>query len=490
MNATSLYVSTCRLIVLADATDKSSWTDLFRLVPYLRQSLSCTVCGNLLQEPYTPTSCQHHVCKQCKGGRKKLKPSCTWCKDYETYVENLQLRILLQCYKKLCEYFMGTDVYKSLLEEDELTAGVNGGTVASSGLIELIQEGAGFSDDYKSTAGLSKSAYSILPCVYTNSTSTQTQGASTSTNSEPRSSSKDSPNSRSVSNGSPLYSVMYAGSGNKITIKRKAVDETDSNSPGESSGRESKSSQLGFKKPSNRSRTSTSSKRKGCRCGNATATPGKLTCCGQRCPCYVDSKPCTECKCKGCRNPHRPDGMKVRPHIPQLDNVQLSINTNPDTSPSCSGSMDSLDTDTLTIEAMEESLNFSADLKSSNIKVYSSQLQEVSPSLPAAIMMDEDLAGSPDDDESSPRDYAITSPQDLQEYSMTSPNDMSEMHDMNDMSDMNEMNDMQEMSDMHDMRDIDGIDGMHKINDINDAADDTMSPESCTEPTSDVEVDV
>lgn len=239
MNATSLYVSTCRLIILADAADKSSWTDLFRLVPYLRQSLSCTVCGNLLKEPYTPTSasCQHHVCKKCKGGRKKLKPSCSWCKDYESYGENLQLRILLQCYKKLCEYFMGTDVYKTLLDEDEIAAGVNGGTVASSGLIDLIQEGAGFSDDYKSTAGLSKSAYSILPCVYTNSAGTQTHAASSSHNSESRSS-KGSPNSRSTSNGSPLYSVMYAGSGNKITIKRKNVDDLDAHESG--SSRESK----------------------------------------------------------------------------------------------------------------------------------------------------------------------------------------------------------------------------------------------------------
>ena len=60
--------------------------------------------------------------------------------------------------------------------------------------------------------------------------------------------------------------------------------------------------------------------------------------------------------------------FQVRPHIPQLDSIQLTLNTNPDTSPSCSGSLDSLDTDTLTIEAMEESLNYTADLKSSNIK--------------------------------------------------------------------------------------------------------------------------
>ncbi|XP_038208401.1 E3 ubiquitin-protein ligase MSL2-like [Zerene cesonia] len=410
MNATSLYVSTCRLIILADPADKSSWTDLFRLVPYLRQSLSCTVCGNLLKEPYTPTnsSCQHHVCKNCKGGRKKLKPSCSWCKDYDNYSENLQLRILLQCYKKLCEYFMGTDTFKTLLEEDEIAAGINGGTVASSGLIDLIQEAARFDDDFKCNAGLSKSAYSILPCVYTNSTSTQTQVASSSSM-ETRSSNKGSPNTRGLSNGSPLYSVMYAGSGNKITIKRKAVEESEI-SQSEPSPRESKSNQLGFKKPSNRSRNSSSSKRKGCRCGNATATPGKLTCCGQRCPCYVESKPCTECKCKGCRNPHRPDGMKVRPHIPQLDSIQITLNTNPDSSPSCSGSMDSLDTDTLTMEAMEESLSFTTDYKSSDIKVYTSQLQEVSPSLPATILMDDELPASPEDELSSPCDYTQCSP--------------------------------------------------------------------------------
>lgn len=58
------------------------------------------------------------------------------------------------------------------------------------------------------------------------------------------------------------------------------------------------------------SNTNDPQKRRGCRCGNATAAPGKLTCCGQRCPCYVDSKACIDCKCKGCRNPHYADGHK------------------------------------------------------------------------------------------------------------------------------------------------------------------------------------
>ena len=64
-------------------------------------------------------------------------------------------------------------------------------------------------------------------------------------------------------------------------------------------------------------------RKSGCRCGNATLCPGKLTCCGQRCPCYVDSGACIDCKCKGCRNPHRPGGGKVRPAIPLLQNMQV-----------------------------------------------------------------------------------------------------------------------------------------------------------------------
>ncbi|GBP28158.1 E3 ubiquitin-protein ligase MSL2 [Eumeta japonica] len=395
--------------MLADETDSSSWTELFRLVPYLRQSLSCTVCGNLLKEPLTPvdTGCQHHVCKKCKGGRKKLKPSCNMCKDYDVYEENSQLRILIMCYKMLCEYFMCTEVYKIILEEHEIATLVNGSAVPSSGLIDLIQEGARFTDeDYKSQAGLSESAYSILPCVYTNSAATQTQSASTSTSTDTKASNKESPSNRQFSNGSSVYSVMYAGSGNKITIRRKAVEETETLSSGEGSSRDTKPSQLQFKKPSNRSRSSNTSKRKGCRCGNATATPGKLTCCGQRCPCYVDSKACTECKCKGCRNPHRPDGMKVRPHIAQIEGLHLALNVNTEDSPSCSGSLDSLDTDTLTMEAMEDALAFNTDLKSSNIKVYNSELQEVSPSLPVTIMMDEELTGSgAEDDLSSPHEF-------------------------------------------------------------------------------------
>lgn len=133
MNATSLLVSTSRLVFQYEAGDQQILSDLYRLVPYLRQSLSCTVCGSLLIEPYTPqeTHCQHHVCRHCIGGRKNLKPTCSWCRDYQKYEVNSQLRILLQCYKSLCEYIMSKPIYSFV--NTQQSAG-SSGTVMNGGV--------------------------------------------------------------------------------------------------------------------------------------------------------------------------------------------------------------------------------------------------------------------------------------------------------------------------------------------------------------------
>ncbi|XP_036328071.1 mucin-5AC-like [Rhagoletis pomonella] len=156
---------------------------------------------------------------------------------------------------------------------------------------------------------------------------------------------RNPPSIKTVSNGSAMYSVLYTGVGNKITIKRK----TDGDE--ENGQRKNVATSISTSSVSTPTLASTSNtvgtiqqqtpanklnaKRRGCRCGNATPTPGKLTCCGQRCPCYVDSKSCIGCKCRGCRNPHRPDGGKVRPVIPELAcyEIQMADET-PSLSPS------------------------------------------------------------------------------------------------------------------------------------------------------------
>ncbi|XP_026863836.2 E3 ubiquitin-protein ligase MSL2b [Electrophorus electricus] len=112
VNATTLYVSACRSVLQCDPRDPQSLTELYKLLPFFRQSLSCLVCGNLLQDPIAPTnsSCQHYVCKACKGKKMMMKPSCSWCKDYDQFEENKQLCILVDCYRKLCEYIAGSSL--------------------------------------------------------------------------------------------------------------------------------------------------------------------------------------------------------------------------------------------------------------------------------------------------------------------------------------------------------------------------------------------
>ncbi|XP_019867370.1 E3 ubiquitin-protein ligase MSL2 isoform X2 [Aethina tumida] len=313
MNSTSLYITTTQIILKSEPNNPSTWQDLYRLVPYLRNSLCCVVCGNLLVDPLSPGigRCQHHLCRRCKGGRKRIKPACSFCKDNVDYTENKSLRILLQCYKKMCSSLINSPIFRGLKEQANKTqaTGVERG---AGNLILLIREGASFHDEYTSSGGLPKSTYSILPCVYTNS-STQTL--------QPTVTSEPTPNnvitSNNVQSRPSLYSVLY-GSGNKITIKRKPKESTEVKNKCATVKKEVGEKAV-FKKPPSKCNVKP---KRGCRCGNATATPGKLTCCGQRCPCYVDGKACIECKCRGCRNPHRPDGNKVRPHIPELSQIQ------------------------------------------------------------------------------------------------------------------------------------------------------------------------
>ncbi|XP_071798752.1 uncharacterized protein [Asterias amurensis] len=143
MNATTLYVSTCRYILQAEHNDPNTWGDLYRRLPYLRQSLSCCVCAGLLSDPMGPgnSTCQHFVCRNCLGGKMLLKPSCSWCKDYSLFTEVKQLQILLSCYKKLCEYIADTPIARNLV-------GANGGTNSHSSGLSILQEGMAINDSH------------------------------------------------------------------------------------------------------------------------------------------------------------------------------------------------------------------------------------------------------------------------------------------------------------------------------------------------------
>nr|CAD7203562.1 unnamed protein product [Timema douglasi] len=153
-------------------------------------------------------------------------------------------------------------------------------------------------------------------------------------------------------------------------------------------------------------------KRKGCRCGNATPTPGKLTCCGQRCPCYVESKACMECRCRGCRNPHRPGGHKVRPLIPEFQNYQLHLSNNHSSVLAMGDpTLTTLDQPGLTMEPSDISVDYThlGDLHDSGslqygngskvqvLGVYTAQFHNMSSTLPTALLVDDDTDNSADE---------------------------------------------------------------------------------------------
>ncbi|XP_003962451.1 E3 ubiquitin-protein ligase MSL2-like [Takifugu rubripes] len=106
VNATALYVSASRAVLQCDPRKPHTFSDMYTLLPFFRQSLACLVCGKLLQDPVSPThpECEHYVCSGCKGQKMQIRTSCSRCKDYSSFQENKQLSLLVQSYRKLCLY--------------------------------------------------------------------------------------------------------------------------------------------------------------------------------------------------------------------------------------------------------------------------------------------------------------------------------------------------------------------------------------------------
>jgi len=104
MNATFLYVEACKCMLSVSEDKASSWTELFQLLPKLRQALTCRVCRGLLVEPYGSQSCEHYVCHGCLKKKRSLNPGCRWCLNMDVLVPDKQTKILLACYQKLCSF--------------------------------------------------------------------------------------------------------------------------------------------------------------------------------------------------------------------------------------------------------------------------------------------------------------------------------------------------------------------------------------------------
>ena len=356
-------MSTCRCVMQANPDVPETWADLYRLLPCLRQSLSCYVCTKILSNPIGPTDnvCRHFVCEKCRGGKMKLKPSCSWCKDHSQFTENVLLKILVSSFRKLCEY-----IYTSTIGQNISAATVNGET---NSLNTILQEAVAFEDPYivkSSQPTVTSSEKTIIKaepvqpvpgcsvnvdievtgqdCGSVNEiemseiiVKSKEQINHQTPDTEPEISEKDK---SSESDSKPQKKMV-------IFLKRAAKNRRRKNKlkiPGKKSLlKTSKSNKISLSRLSNTEKSldfsldvsvspesdleNEQSKRTKldlpppelkppsfCRCGKS-GKYNQLTCLGQRCPCYSMKLPCIGCKCKGCRNPKKGPSSSGQEHF-------------------------------------------------------------------------------------------------------------------------------------------------------------------------------
>ncbi|XP_042196762.1 E3 ubiquitin-protein ligase MSL2-like [Callorhinchus milii] len=345
--------------------------DLRTLLPYLRQSLSCAVCGSLLKDPVGPgrSVCQHFVCRRCAGQKMQMKPACSWCKDYGAFVENEQLRVLLACYKKLCEFISGCDVVGNVAEENMFPFSLN--ILLEEG-ITLVQD-----EDKSRVPCCTEKAMKIIRRL-TPLQVVQVQTAQRSvTSNQPvdiaeRSVKIGKKTFRSVTKrkilkrclpqtskdacgveatehqniiqptteGLPLLHKKSSDERLCTSVLKKTTDNKHSsvterlkNMVSTYNAKYRKIKKLrGFQEcvSSVKSVCKKPKGKTGCKCGRAPCTTSVLTCRGQRCPCYANRKACQDCICCGCNNSYMENGRKKLESfaVPEMAHKQSRLQKN------------------------------------------------------------------------------------------------------------------------------------------------------------------
>lgn len=298
----------------------------------------------------------------------RLKPSCSFCKDHSKFIENTQLRILLQCYKRLCDFVNSSDIpnkwgnLNATAGGNPMAGAANNSVISGpTSFFELIEEGCSLGDKYSFSEpplrGYNRTVTGVTSGLSLASAASSSSSSVTAVKikTEPKPSASRVIN---ISNGDSNSSSDMSGAiaishtnGNSNSSMRKLSSESYPGTPIVSAANRLTASELtnslsslvnGTSVVSVTSGTSSASatpvitkikpKRRGCRCGLATPNPGKLTCCGQRCPCYVDGKGCFECKCRGCRNPHKGKLVDLVGIILTIVALALLANTSPGSS--------------------------------------------------------------------------------------------------------------------------------------------------------------
>ncbi|KAF3827155.1 hypothetical protein GH733_002641 [Mirounga leonina] len=134
VNATALYISASRLVLNYDPGDPKAFTEINRLLPYFRQSLSCCVCGSPTKTVYKKPQEK----KGCKCGRATQNPSVLTCRGQRCPCYSNR-KACLDCICRGCQNSYMANGEKKLeafavpekaLEQTRLTLGINVTSIA------------------------------------------------------------------------------------------------------------------------------------------------------------------------------------------------------------------------------------------------------------------------------------------------------------------------------------------------------------------------
>ncbi|XP_020382922.1 E3 ubiquitin-protein ligase MSL2-like [Rhincodon typus] len=351
--ATEVYVAACRCAMLLSARSGAEVervrADLCRLLPSLRQSLSCAVCGNLLKNPVGPKKsiCQHFVCNSCTGQKIQIRPSCSWCKDQGTFVENEQLHILLTCYKILCDYIASSAILENISEKDTSPVNLNilleeGMMLAHKGMESSVfneMESSVLCCTEKSMKIISrltplkvqKSVISKQPTDIADDTFKDRKKAvrvftrkickqSISLKNHDGCNVENTKDDCVIHISTEQIPVSYMPSSDKSSFnlkksgdnKHSGVTERLKNMVKSYSAKYKTVKRLGNQECASSMKSVCKKPRwkPGCKCGRAACAPSALTCRGQKCPCYANHRSCQDCICYGCNNSYKENGIK------------------------------------------------------------------------------------------------------------------------------------------------------------------------------------
>ena len=87
---------------LDQGKEEQEMADLSLLLPYLRQLLTCCACAGLLEDAMISLVCGHCYCYECQFRAPLLKIQCRQCRERRGLVIETQIRLLVNCYKRMC----------------------------------------------------------------------------------------------------------------------------------------------------------------------------------------------------------------------------------------------------------------------------------------------------------------------------------------------------------------------------------------------------